>query len=490
MLGHVLLFLATSLPAGLGAADITIEDYPVWRAQLRTTVCDKTHAGTDNDVRVKLNGTNSTWLDYHHDDFERGDSYTYDLKLEGIARFGDITQLRISKTGDNGLCLKKIELKLNDKRVFLKEYADGRWLDGDETVLTIPSSELRGTSWLAYSLPTSGQFVVGNAELESRIEAAVGDALRTSGSEPVRWGDITGEAVQVYWMEKDRAGVDLDLKAIVDNWSDPTVDVEFHLNLSCFLGSPRISVSDLDVNVDTGWFSSTVLWIIDKLQNFGLEIIVVSFAINPALGAITTGATVIANQVAMPSGSMPSGFGVSLPNAPLCPATFEFQRGTYQGGRWRSSLHMEYSATQLAQIAKTLYCVPAPASDPSAPTASLIIDYRKPGGARTRKTVAAGENVTITADRDADIGVTYIAEDNQGVRSATLEYDMWYYSGNTRVSPLLSPIGSTASCPQPAIIANHRFEDDAHAWRYKFTARADNWVGGVGRSATVTVVTE
>jgi hypothetical protein len=50
---------------------------PIWRAQITIQVGNVGNAGTDDGVRVELSPTNSTWLDYARDDFERNSSFTY-----------------------------------------------------------------------------------------------------------------------------------------------------------------------------------------------------------------------------------------------------------------------------------------------------------------------------------------------------------------------------------------------------------------------------
>jgi hypothetical protein len=482
-----LLLWAAPMPASTQLPNV--EAYPIVRAQLRAKVCNVANAGTDNDVRVKLNSVNSTWLDYGRNDFGRGDDFTYDVKLDGLLSFADVTQLRISKTGTDGLCLKEVALLLNGANVFSKKYSNGRWLDGSSAVLTFNSAELRGSSWAAYQPPLSPDFSFSNGELESRIETVVGDALRAKGAEQVHWGDITGEAVRVSWRDAQSAVVDLDLRANIEHWPDQTVDVDFRLILSCMLGEPHLRVSNYHVNVVKGRFTSAATWVAKKLQNMGMEAVAVSIALNPALGAITTLATFVAERIEIPTSGGPApNMNVTFPPAPLCPADYRFEKGTFQDFAYRSSLRYAYSATQVMQIAKSLSCVAPPATDASAPKASLIVEYRQRNGLFSRTIVKIGDPaVTIVTDKNADIGVTYIGEDDQGLRTVWLDYDMKWFTATGIVTPTLVAINTTSPCPKQVIIATKRFPGSNNPGEYKFASRASNWTGGSARTANVIV---
>ena len=343
---------AASSPATLlGPDPIPVDEFPVWRAQLRLEICDVSKAGTDNDLAVSLSTSNTTWLNYSRNDFERGDKFTYDLKTEGLQKFGNVTRIRISKTGSDGLCLKRIELRLNETKVFTKSFSN-HWLDnsGDlSRVLTINSSELRGTpSWQNYAIPTNPAITISNYELESRIEAAVGDALRRPGAEELVWGKISGEAVNAGRISSKRLVVDLDLKAIVNNWPDQEVDVDFDLNLTCDHGKPTIKMSNVDVDVEADWFTAVVLGVMDFLGSVpGMA----SMLAIGQLNVFTVALAYIAHSApTIPEGTAVPDFSMVANEVSVCPATFEtFVDGT--GIPIPGGIKIEYSPAQLLQIA-------------------------------------------------------------------------------------------------------------------------------------------
>src|SRR5439155_26844814 len=69
-------YAATPLQVLPGPAD----SHSAWRLQVKIETGDYDEgAGTDDDVSVEINSTTKMWLDYGRNDFERGDSFTYDL---------------------------------------------------------------------------------------------------------------------------------------------------------------------------------------------------------------------------------------------------------------------------------------------------------------------------------------------------------------------------------------------------------------------------
>jgi len=93
----------------------------VWRAQIEITVADIANAGTDDTVFVSLNKNNYTRLDYARDDFKRGDTFTYDLLLDNVARLANITELSVGRQVDknDSLRLSGFRLLINGQTIFV-----------------------------------------------------------------------------------------------------------------------------------------------------------------------------------------------------------------------------------------------------------------------------------------------------------------------------------------------------------------------------------
>ena len=212
----------------------------VIRAQILLMTADVSSAGTDDPVKVMLNNGNETWLNYGRDDFERGDTFTYDLRLKFLGDLDDIGHLEISKTGSDGWCISYLALLINGKVIYDRAFSPGHWLDnsdGHSRTLTIPGSELRTHSNWANREPFSPAlpYIISRAELESRIEAIVGHLLHSE--EDLYWEDDKKKWVEVYPVDADTFEVDLDLQAVDGTpLADPWVDVNFDVHLSCFDG--------------------------------------------------------------------------------------------------------------------------------------------------------------------------------------------------------------------------------------------------------------
>ena len=137
-------------------------------------------------------------------------------------------------------------------------------------------------------------------------------------------------------------------------------------------------------------------------------------------------------------------------------------------------------------------CLPVPTSDVTPPTAGLIIEYRPAsGGARTSVTVSnTDSDVTIDARRNEVIAVIYSGGDQEGTRRVDLEYDMWYYTGTTKVQPLLAAVNVVAGCPKNPLIGSRNFEASTSPWTFTFVSSATNWLGANTKSAKVTIRTQ
>ena len=136
-------------------------------------------------------------------------------------------------------------------------------------------------------------------------------------------------------------------------------------------------------------------------------------------------------------------------------------------------------------------CLPVPTSDVTPPTASVMVEYRQPGGQRVTRTMAVGTaDATVLADKNDVVAVVYSGSDNQGLRSVELVYDAEYRSGNTVVQPLLRQLKLTAGCPRELLLDSENFGPDQSPWRYEFSGRAENWLGMTSTSGKVIVQTQ
>lgn len=242
------LFLLYSATA-LAAAPETMR---VWRAQIQFQTANIGDAGTDDGVKVQLNGANSTWLDYGRDDFERNTNYTYDLKLNGISRLSDLQYLYISKTGTDGWAVKSFSLLINGRAIYTQTFpGSGRWFDtdpGQSNSYFVSFATLRSDdAWVSY-VPPFPPLTIPRDEMESRVEGLIGDFIRGNQLE---WGHLYGRAVEATRKNNNTLHFDLDLEAAISYLPNPEVDVDFDLEITCTGGTISMKVKNVVVDVDS-----------------------------------------------------------------------------------------------------------------------------------------------------------------------------------------------------------------------------------------------
>ncbi|MBL8204292.1 MAG: hypothetical protein JNM09_08680 [Blastocatellia bacterium] len=228
------------------------ETMRIWRVQIQFQTPNVSDAGSDDSVRVRLNGTNSTWLDYGRDDFARNTVQTYDLNLTGLSRLSDLQYIYITKTGSDGWLVKSFSLLVNGRAIYTQTFpGNGRWLDtdsGESPNYFVSSSTLRADdAWVNYAPPLP-PFVIPRVEMESRIEGMVGDFIHGNQLE---WGHLYGRAVEGTRKNANTLHFDLDLKAAIDYLPDPEVDVDFDVEVTCANGTIAMTVKNVVVDVDS-----------------------------------------------------------------------------------------------------------------------------------------------------------------------------------------------------------------------------------------------
>lgn len=252
------------------------EDRVVFRAQLILTTADVSGAATNNRVTAHLNSPpgiyvpsgNATVIDYGRNDFERGDQFTYDLELTGLTNLEDITLINLSKAGGNEWCLEDLSLLINNRLVYAEEFGSTEdsclWFDNNSPEHTIGHEDLRSHSGWQEFVQTFPLFI-DRLEIESRIESLIGNLI--AGDDKILWGDRTDRAwVEATYRTQQIAGVDLDLEGDAPLWFNPSVDIDFFLNLRLVSDDDtwrmEISTSNLESNAEFDWFSETLSFIL------------------------------------------------------------------------------------------------------------------------------------------------------------------------------------------------------------------------------------
>ena len=178
------------------------EEMPVYRLQLKLTTGTTNDAGTDNPVYVQINNADEKfYLVRGVDNFVAGKTATYEVLIDSIKKVKDIDFIRFGIKGDDGVCLKKVELILNEHLVYGKEYAGnkGTCIDNGSSehpaTVRISGTELRASTKWNYSGARNTMWrpptVITSVWLQAMIEAAIGNQIYQEGGS-VKWGTVGG----------------------------------------------------------------------------------------------------------------------------------------------------------------------------------------------------------------------------------------------------------------------------------------------------------
>lgn len=225
---------------------------PIWRAQVQFVTSGVDDAGSDDDVKIELNGANRTWLESGFNDFEPG-TRTYDLRMEGVSRLSDIDFFRIQKTGSDGWAIRNMSLIINGVPIFHEEFQPALWLDnsgGSSNVFFIDDFFMRQRAdWANYLVPVRPN-IVPLEDMRSRIESLAGDkAILHSNILMHRIGD---HSVELFTLNANTWRVDLDFEED-KQFPAPNIniDADFDLTITCSGGRPNFVVSNS--NTDDDW---------------------------------------------------------------------------------------------------------------------------------------------------------------------------------------------------------------------------------------------
>jgi hypothetical protein len=223
----------------------------IWRVQLYIYIADKDDAGTNDQVNVQLNATNNTLLNGDRSDFDRAQGRAWDLRLDGINQISDLDYLRISKTGSDGICIRYMSLKINNRVIYVEDFPNGLWLDdsgGFSNIYLLDDYFMRQRlDWIYFeqlALPT----IIPVDETRARLETLVGDFIPTASLD---WGGplYNYYGVELWVVTTNMWHVDLDLHGCkISNYLSDEADVDFDLTISCANAKPNFLVSNVVIS--------------------------------------------------------------------------------------------------------------------------------------------------------------------------------------------------------------------------------------------------
>ncbi|MCP4603118.1 MAG: hypothetical protein GY847_21820 [Proteobacteria bacterium] len=254
---------------------LDIERLPLYSLTLKVHTCDVKYAGTDGDFYVVManKGTPGFWLDNPGDDRKRNGWDEYSVPLYDLANIGDldeaftvkdIERLFIGTHSNDGWCIDRVYLKVNDSPYTLFYNGPGNyWIDnnGAHRYINYSGSQLREyTGWSNYyvnekhcDLPPQIQ----STTLVNLLEGMIGNELASDGD--ASWGD---GYVKLSRRDSDtinakiKVHYDYDCGAFCDVFGDVPVDatVSFRINASCNNGEINLGTSHSDVEADLPWY--------------------------------------------------------------------------------------------------------------------------------------------------------------------------------------------------------------------------------------------
>jgi len=279
------LTMRTPVIVAYTAAGLSI---PVFRVQVKIKTSNLPDADLDGPLLVQV-GHNwkevmphsaPTYLDAGHDDFERGDSYVYDLNFDGIKSLAQIGDIWISNTttGD-GQTIDSVCVIVNNILVYEKGFGTaGRRIPPYGTLILLFSEMANSSKWnqlindqTGRSIPLGlqivsyeGQFAIKipKTEIESRIESIVGHTIYSIPvDESVAWYNGS-RPVEIFFKDPNKISVDLDLYNLV--FKNGSLDVDFNLVVS----STCEGNNQLKIKLESSGFSADLdySWIGDVLS--------------------------------------------------------------------------------------------------------------------------------------------------------------------------------------------------------------------------------
>lgn len=234
------------------------ESTEVVRAQLELSVCDVRSAGTDDAVSATLGDGVTTWLDRPGPDFARGGRYTYDLLLDNVHTLADIARLEVNKSGTDDLCLRELRLIVNGRTIFLRNYANGTWLDATPRhTLENSGAELRANaSWQSYawSMPewiAATGAAMSRQELTERLMSCVASAIHDAG---LAWNDGAEHPIEVRRKNDSTISVGVSLVRRVPYWVNSQFRLDFDISL-CGAEQAEPTVVNVRVQSEQHWYN-------------------------------------------------------------------------------------------------------------------------------------------------------------------------------------------------------------------------------------------
>lgn len=180
-----------------------LENAPVTKLQLRTHTTTGSSDGTNDGVFLTLKGADFG-LDNPGDDRKVGGTDLYNISLSDIDTVGDISQLKLKITGNDGWKFDQLDLLVNGQTILQWRGTATIDTDGSDT-FTLSASTLRASSlWQPGDQACDAPTRITAADIQKKVQGLLGDEFARSGS--TSWGDsgyvkVSGRGPSSIWLD-------------------------------------------------------------------------------------------------------------------------------------------------------------------------------------------------------------------------------------------------------------------------------------------------
>ena len=241
------------------------ESMKLMRVQIELIVCDLPNAGSKDPLAVTLGGAagsaRATWLDHPRQSLERGGQYRYDLSLDDVFTLADITELGVSKSGTDDLCLRELTLLVNQTPIFVRAFNGGLWLNSaNRNAVRVTRAELRTNAlWQSYDWSLSEWIAstggsVSAFELVERLQSCVATAMHDLG---LTWRSGSSAPMRLRRRDDTTVAATVVLTHPVAHWIDVDVVLDFDLAI-CSVGRAQAAITKVTVREAIPWYAVAI----------------------------------------------------------------------------------------------------------------------------------------------------------------------------------------------------------------------------------------
>ena len=261
---------------------------PVHRIQLKVKTNTIKNANTDSPVWVQLNPKDDIYyLNNPGNDREKGKTNTYDILSSSISTIGDISQIELGISGNDGWNFTEIALVVNGRTIYNKKFSkSGKWIDlrskKHPKAYHIGKKTLRKSKNWKYNRYTERIYRTPNtiplSTMISYVESSVGNSLFSF--KKISWGKKYGkDYVEARRINSNTLRFDLDLEYRVKGLPNLEIDVDFDLRFTCQNGVIVTKVLNFKSKA-----KGTSKHIVDQIEDFK-DVLLSSCSVAPTSGA-------------------------------------------------------------------------------------------------------------------------------------------------------------------------------------------------------------